>query len=257
VFGAPELYTGTENLLAVYGYGLQIYCDFSGYTDIAIGVALLLGFRLPVNFNSPYKATGVSDFWRRWHISLSRWLKDYLYIPLGGSRHGAARTALSLMVTMVLGGLWHGASGRFVVWGFLHGIGLIINKIWSSLWRVPPRKNRLVTLLHIFLTFNFVSFAWIFFRADSNELSLLMVKNIFSGFDPSHLTAVWKSYPYIVVLILTGYILHFLPERVKEAVRGLFVRTPLPILLLVMISLAVLLVRMQSSGLQPFIYFRF
>ena len=135
VFDAPSIYSGFENLLAIYGYGLQIYCDFSGYTDIAIGVALILGFRLPVNFNSPYKAKSITDFWKRWHISLSQWLRDYLYISLGGNRKGKIRTYLNLMITMLLGGLWHGASLRFIIWGGLHGIGLVINKIWNSIFK--------------------------------------------------------------------------------------------------------------------------
>jgi D-alanyl-lipoteichoic acid acyltransferase DltB (MBOAT superfamily) len=125
IFDLPTAYSGFENLMAVYGYGLQIYCDFSGYTDIAIGLALILGFRLPFNFNSPYKASSVTDFWKRWHISLSQWLRDYLYIPLGGNKKGKFRTYINLMITMLLGGLWHGASLRFVIWGGLHGIGLV------------------------------------------------------------------------------------------------------------------------------------
>ena len=257
VFGAPELYTGTENLFAVYGYGLQIYCDFSGYTDIAIGVALLLGFRLPVNFNSPYKATGISDFWKRWHISLSRWLRDYLYIPIGGNRRGYLRTGINLLVTMILGGLWHGASVRFLLWGLLHGVGLIINKIWSHLVPPCPAKRRLFTVIQIFVTFNFVSFAWIFFRAETNDLAILMIKNIFTRFNPEHISGMWMSYPFVVILMLTGYTIHFLPETIKEATRALFVKSHLIIQFLLMLSLAVILMRMQTAGIQPFIYFRF
>jgi D-alanyl-lipoteichoic acid acyltransferase DltB (MBOAT superfamily) len=257
VFGAPEIYSGAENLLAVYGYGLQIYCDFSGYTDIAIGVALLMGFRLPVNFNSPYKATGVADFWRRWHISLSRWLKDYLYIPLGGNRKGGVRTGLNLLITMALGGLWHGASGRFVIWGLLHGIGLVINKIWAYLMPPASSKNRLITIIQIFITFNFISFAWIFFRAESNEMAFLMIRNIFTGFDINHVKHIWFGYPFVVVAIITGYLIHFIPERVKESSRGLFVRMPVVVMLASMVLLAVVLIRMQTAGIQPFIYFRF
>ncbi len=145
IFNTPTLYSGFENLLAVYGYGIQIYCDFSGYTDIAIGIALLMGFRLPVNFNSPYKASNISDFWKRWHISLSRWLKDYLYIPLGGNRGGSIRTGLNLIITMLIGGLWHGASLRFVLWGGLHGAGIIINKIWKSIFKKSRQGSRLST----------------------------------------------------------------------------------------------------------------
>ena len=130
IFDAPASYSGFENLMAVYGYSIQIYCDFSGYTDIAIGVALLIGFRLPINFNSPYKAQNITDFWRRWHISLSSWLRDYLYISIGGNKKGKIRTYINLMITMILGGLWHGASVRFVIWGTLHGVGLALHKVW-------------------------------------------------------------------------------------------------------------------------------
>ena len=151
--------------MAIYGYGLQIYCDFSGYTDIAIGVGLILGYRLPLNFNSPYKAAGLSDFWKRWHISLSRWLKDYLYISLGGNRKGKIRTGINLFITMVLGGLWHGASLRFIIWGALHGAGLLISKIISGFRKKSEELSRAERFIAIFITFNFVSFTWIFFRA--------------------------------------------------------------------------------------------
>lgn len=256
VFASPELYSALENLFAVYGYGLQIYCDFSGYTDIATGVALLLGFRLPVNFNSPYKAVGLSDFWRRWHISLSRWLKDYLYIPLGGNRKGRLRTGINLIITMGLGGLWHGASGRFLIWGLLHGVGLTVSRMWRSM--IPDgKRNRIIVFLGILLTFNFVSFAWIFFRAESNELSLLMIKRIFSGFSLEQVNGLCYSYPLIVVVVMAGYIIHFLPGRVSEAVRGVFVRMPVPVVFVVMTGLAMFLIRIQSAGVQPFIYFRF
>lgn len=133
VFNNPNLFTGFENLMAVFVYSLQVYADFSGYTDIAIGVAMLMGFYLPQNFNSPYKATNPGSFWRRWHISLSTWLKDYLYIPLGGNRKGKVRTQLNLMITMLLGGLWHGASWNFMIWGGLNGVGILIFKMWRNL----------------------------------------------------------------------------------------------------------------------------
>jgi D-alanyl-lipoteichoic acid acyltransferase DltB (MBOAT superfamily) len=158
VFDAPALYSGFENLMAIYGYGLQIYCDFSGYTDIAIGVALILGFRLPINFNSPYKAANITDFWKRWHISLSQWLKDYLYISLGGNRKGKVRTYINLMLTMLLGGLWHGAALRYVIWGGLHGVGLIIHKMWSSLFGNRTVVSSIGKVFGIFITFNFVNF---------------------------------------------------------------------------------------------------
>ena len=140
-------------------YTFQLYFDFSGYTDMALGAALLFNIRLPVNFDSPYKACDIRDFWRRWHMTLSRFLRDYLYIPLGGSRHGALQTYASLFVTFVLGGLWHGASWMFVIWGALHGGAAVVHRLWSGLGlRIPD-------WLAWLLTFNFVNVAWVFFRA--------------------------------------------------------------------------------------------
>ncbi|NLE35833.1 MAG: hypothetical protein GX622_12070 [Bacteroidales bacterium] len=257
VFDAPAIYSGFENLMAVYGYGLQIYCDFSGYTDIAIGVALLMGFRLPLNFNSPYKAVNVSDFWRRWHISLSRWLKDYLYIPLGGNRKGTLRTGFNLMVTMLLGGLWHGAATRFVVWGGLHGVALVAEKIWHYLFRRIERKRRLASVAGIILTFNFVSFAWIFFRAGTMDQAGVMISQIFSTFSPGHYGQVLMAYLPVIVLIVSGYILHFLPVTVKEAYRGLFIKMPVVVQFLVAVAVALLLHKVGAGVVQPFIYFRF
>lgn len=151
VFDHPLLFTSFENLFALFGYSLQVYADFSGYTDIAIGVAMLMGFYLPVNFNSPYKATNPGDFWRRWHISLSTWLKDYLYIPLGGNKKGKLRTNINLMTTMLLGGLWHGASWNFVIWGGLNGIGIVIFKWWRKLRK--SSKTLITFLLFAFFVF--------------------------------------------------------------------------------------------------------
>lgn len=151
VFDHPLLFTSFENLFALFGYSLQVYADFSGYTDIAIGVAMLMGFYLPINFNSPYKATNPGDFWRRWHISLSTWLKDYLYIPLGGNKKGKLRTNINLMTTMLLGGLWHGASWNFVIWGGLNGIGIVIFKWWRKLRK--SSKTLITFLLFAFFVF--------------------------------------------------------------------------------------------------------
>jgi len=257
VFDTPALYSGFENLMSVYGYGLQIYCDFSGYTDIAIGVALLMGFRLPLNFNSPYKASNISDFWKRWHITLSRWLKDYLYVPLGGNRHGAVRTGINLMITMLIGGLWHGAATRFVLWGGMHGIALVIDKIWQWIFRGVKRTSPIAHLAGIIITFNFVSFAWIFFRAGSMEDAGVMLSQIFSSFSPGNYRVVLMAYLPVLILIASGYILHFLPVTVKEAYRGLFIRTPLVIKFLIVIGVAILLNKVGTEVLQPFIYFRF
>lgn len=256
VFDAPSMYSGFENLMAVYGYGLQIYCDFSGYTDIAIGLGLLLGFRLPLNFNSPYKAEGISDFWKRWHISLSRWLKDYLYIPLGGNRNGKVRTYLNLLVTMVLGGLWHGASLRFVIWGFLHGIGLIIDRLARTIFGETIR-SRFVRIVVIILTFNFVNFCWIFFRAGDMESVRIILTQITGNFSPGNWSAVFVGYLNVFLLIAAGYLVHFLPEPAKESYRGVFIKIPVPVQMAVIMIIAVLLYAMRSTDTMPFIYFRF
>jgi alginate O-acetyltransferase complex protein AlgI len=163
VFDNPSLYTGLENLFAVYGYAIQIYADFSGYTDIAIGVALLLGFHLPVNFDAPYVSSSITEFWRRWHISLSTWLKDYLYIPLGGNRHGKFRQYLNQFLTMLLGGLWHGASFNFILWGALHDVALGVDKFVKDQFKLNTYKWNKV--LGVIVTFHFVCFCWILFRA--------------------------------------------------------------------------------------------
>ncbi|MGD0756099.1 MAG: MBOAT family O-acyltransferase [Bacteroidales bacterium] len=257
VFDAPSIYSGFENLLAIYGYGLQIYCDFSGYTDIAIGVALILGFRLPLNFNSPYKAKSITDFWKRWHISLSQWLRDYLYISLGGNRKGKIRTYLNLMITMLLGGLWHGASLKFVIWGGLHGIGLVINKIWNSIFKRHLRTRWIGRVLSVFITFQFVSFCWIFFRASDLESVKIMLKQIFENFSPGSYMTVLPAYSNALLLMLVAYIIHFLPEKTKESYRGLFIKIPLVAQLAVIMVVAILLFQMRTTEVMPFIYFRF
>jgi D-alanyl-lipoteichoic acid acyltransferase DltB (MBOAT superfamily)/lysophospholipase L1-like esterase len=257
VFDAPSLFSGFENLMAIYGYGLQIYCDFSGYTDIAIGIGLLFGFRLPVNFNSPYKAQGISDFWKRWHISLSRWLKDYLYIPLGGNRKGKFRTNVNLMLTMLLGGLWHGADLRFIIWGFLHGLGLVVDRLWHLIFRVQIPVSGMRRFISVFLTFQFVSFCWIFFRAPDLGSIRIMLWQIGQNFAPGSWMTVLPGYSTVFLLIIAGYIVHFLPERVRESYRGIFIKIPLVAKLAVIFVIAVALFGMRSTEVMPFIYFRF
>jgi D-alanyl-lipoteichoic acid acyltransferase DltB (MBOAT superfamily) len=251
------MYSGFENLMAVYGYGLQIYCDFSGYTDIAIGLGLILGFRLPVNFNSPYKAAGIADFWKRWHISLSRWLKDFLYIPLGGNRKGKIRTNINLLITMLLGGLWHGASIRFVIWGLLHGIGLVINRIWNSIFGNRLKQGRIGRAIAVFITFQFVSFCWIFFRAPDMNSVNIMLKQITGNFSPGSYMTVIPAYSSAFLIMAAGYGIHFLPERIKEYCRGLFIRIPLIVQFFLVMLVAIMLFRMRTTDVMPFIYFRF
>lgn len=258
VFDSPLSYSGFENLMATYGYAIQIYCDFSGYTDMAIGLALLMGFRLPLNFNSPYKATSITDFWHRWHISLSSWLRDYLYIPLGGNRKGTTRTYINLMVTMLLGGLWHGANIRFVIWGGIHGLGLAIHKLWQHLFpegkQPPPGWKR---FLGAFITFQVVCLSWIFFRSGSLHEALDMIHQIFTRFGFGAIPQMVSGYAGVYVLIIVGFAIHWLPVDVKEWYRGAFIRMPLPAKLLSTILIAIVIMQLKTSMVQPFIYFRF
>lgn len=257
IFDSPLTYSGMENLLAIYGYTLQIYCDFSGYTDIAIGLALLLGFRLCTNFNSPYKALNISDFWRRWHISLSTWLRDYLYIPLGGNRHGNLRTSINLLITMLLGGLWHGANLRFVVWGGIHGIALVADKHIFPKQRKNQPLSPLRKFLAALLTFHIVALAWIFFRADSLHVAGQMLGQIVGQFGSASPIDIVQTYPTALLIMVCGYIAHWLPNRHQEKARGRFIDSPLAIKLLITLLVVLLIMQMGTTGIHPFIYFRF
>jgi D-alanyl-lipoteichoic acid acyltransferase DltB (MBOAT superfamily) len=264
VFEAPLSYSGFENAMAVYGYSLQIYCDFSGYTDIAIGVALLLGFRLPVNFNSPYKALHVTDFWRRWHISLSTWLRDYLYIPLGGNRKGEWRRNINILITMLLGGLWHGAHLRFIIWGGIHGVALVAHKL--GLW-VRKRLNRPVyplreghplrRFISVFFTFHVVTAAWIFFRAQNMRKARQMISQILHDFGTELIPKMMYSYREVFAIILAGFILHWLPSAFKEKYRGWFIRSPLLVKIVAVVVVVIIIYQVKSAAIQPFIYFKF
>ena len=256
VFDQPGGFSGAENVMAVYAYALQIYCDFSGYTDIAIGVALLLGFKLPLNFNSPYKAVSLTDFWHRWHISLSTWLRDYLYIPLGGKRKGKFRTYINLMVTMLLGGLWHGANMKFIFWGGIHGIGLTVEKMLTPIRRKIP-KNKYTRIILAFLTFQFVCFGWLFFRAESMEKTKEMLLQIFYSFKVTDFFVLPASYPKVTGLIIFGFIVHWLPVRWQEYVRGRFIRMPVWSKGIFVLIIIYLINQFLLADVQPFIYFRF
>jgi D-alanyl-lipoteichoic acid acyltransferase DltB (MBOAT superfamily) len=258
VFDQPVLYSGFENLMAVYGYSLQIYCDFSGYTDIAIGLALLMGFRLPINFNSPYHARNISDFWRRWHISLSSWLRDYLYIPLGGNRKGELRTNINLMLTMLIGGLWHGAHIRFILWGGLHGLALVFHKAWTTIF--PPnrmKRRALPSFLGVLITFHFVAFCWIFFRADDMQSATMMISRIAAPTSLQMIAEILHKYWFVFTVILLGFLLHWVPEQWKEYTRGRYIKTPIVMKVILAIALFFLIYQMKSSVIQPFVYFKF
>ena len=259
IFDDPSLYSGLENLIGVYGYALQLYCDFSGYSDMAIGIALWMGFHIPANFRAPYKSDSITDFWRRWHISLSSWLRDYLYISLGGNRCSKWRMYLNQFLTMLLGGLWHGASWNFVIWGSVHGLALCGHK-WlrdrlghdkhyhSSGWRRAAA---------IVLTFHVVCFSWLFFAGTSFEASGHMLKQIFTNFQPQLIMQFVAGYPEVTMLMLLGFVLHFLPTRWNEQVSQCLSRAPLVVNALLLIGIIIWVVQVKGSDVQPFIYFKF
>jgi len=216
IFDAPERYSGLECLFAVYGYAVVIYCDFSGYSNIAIGIAQWLGFKIPPNFLYPYQSLDITDFWRRWHISLSNWLRDYLYIPLGGNRKGKFRQYLNLAATMLFGGLWHGASFNFIIWGGLHGIALSIYKLWHQATKKITnhwQKFGIYQFFSLLLTFNFVCFCWIFFKASSLTEAVTMINQICYHLNFSLWNRFWENYHSVIIMIAFGLGLHFIPAR--------------------------------------------
>ncbi|MCQ2256960.1 MAG: MBOAT family protein [Bacteroidaceae bacterium] len=270
VFDQPDLYSGLENLLAVYGYTLQIYCDFSGYSDMAIGIALLLGFEFPKNFDNPYKSASITEFWRRWHISLSSWLKDYLYISMGGNRHGKFRQYFNLLMTMLLGGLWHGASLNFILWGGLHGLFLCMDKMFhaicpklSPLSYLPnkknpkPKKNWFVVILSGIITYHLVAACWVLFRAQSFGVASQVFYQVFNKFQPQIFLQWCESYWAVASLMLLGYTLHFLPNSVSEFAKKVVTKCPLIVKALIIVVVIFIVIQIKSSDVQPFIYFQF
>lgn len=257
IFDNPALYSGVENLIGVYGYALQIYCDFSGYSDMAIGIALLFGYELCLNFNAPYKSVNITDFWRRWHMSLSTWLKDYLYISMGGNRKGKIRTYFNLFMTMLLGGLWHGASLRFILWGALHGAGLALHKIYMEFFGNWGKASRWMRWGGAVLTFHFVCFCWIFFRASDMSQAGVVLTQIGTQFSPGVFFQFVSSYPEIVALMVLGYALHFLPESLENLWQERLVRMPLMGQAALIIIVILMVVQVKTAGIQPFIYFQF
>ncbi|OYU97526.1 MAG: membrane-bound O-acyltransferase family protein [Bacteroidetes bacterium B1(2017)] len=225
IFDDPSLHTGLECLLAVYAYALVIYCDFSGYSDMAIGIGKWMGFDINVNFLSPYQSSSITEFWRRWHISLSSWLKDYLYIPLGGNRKGSIRQYINLGITMLIGGLWHGANWTFVFWGAFHGIALGLDKLWGRFWSPIAStiqtnwKNRLVHGLSVLFTFHLVCFAWVFFKAKDFETAGVFLNQILHNFQANVFTQVYINYRYVILTMCIGFILHFIPQEIKHSYR--------------------------------------
>jgi alginate O-acetyltransferase complex protein AlgI len=258
VFAAPDNYGRLAVLFAILGYAVQIYADFSGYTDIAIGVALLLGIRFPQNFDAPYRALSFQDFWRRWHMTLSRWLRDYLYIPLGGSRGTTERTYLNLFLTMVIGGFWHGANWTFVVWGAIHGGALVIERVVKARWAQDhePRPASPVTkVLQWTVTFSVVCLAWVFFRAQSVGEAWAVLWQLVVGTDEPGITPVLT--PLVVLVVVLAVASQFVPPRIPARVSEMTSRLA-PVLQILLFAFALMLVdALGPEGIAPFIYFQF
>ena len=254
-FGAPGEYGALDVLFGIYGYAVQIYADFSGYTDMAIGIALLLGFRFPQNFDRPYAATSVQDFWRRWHMTLSRWLRDYLYIPLGGSRRGKLATYRNLLATMTLGGLWHGAAGVFVMWGLYHGAGLAAERLVDDGrvrrgWRVPAERTGGLSWL---VTFHFVCGGWVLFNSDSLDRAWELLGRLLDG---------WGTAPELLnPLVLTAIVGSILAQQVSaERARrwsAALASAPLALTAVGFAAWIMLVVALGPEGVSEFIYFQF
>lgn len=256
IFDSPLKYSGIENLLGAYGYAMQIYCDFSGYTDMAIGLALLLAFQFPANFNSPYQSGSITEFWRRWHISLSTWLRDYLYIPLGGSRRGSLLTYRNLLITMLLGGLWHGAANRFIIWGGLHGGALAVERFWKEK-SLPTLGGRAGKVLSVLVTFHFVVFCWLFFRAQDLATVGQILHQIFTAFNPQLFGKILQGYWPSLLAMVVGFGLHFLPEKSEAAAEHAVSQMPLLGKAALVIAVILLVMQVKSADVQPFIYFNF
>ena len=256
IFNDPQLYTGVQTLMGVLGYTMQIYCDFSGYSDMAIGLALIMGFRLGTNFDSPYQSRNLTEFWRRWHISLSSWLRDYLYIPLGGNRKGTIRTYVNNFLTMLIGGLWHGAAWKFVFWGAMHGVGLAVHKACQPVLKKVP-DNAFTIFVSWLLTFIYVSFLWVFFRAKDFSDSILIIKNIFIDFK------FWQIPQFIAVrgvwclMMLALIIMHFVPQRWADRLQLRYANAPWLVKLVIFVLVVQLVVEFMIAEVQPFIYFQF
>lgn len=255
VYANPGGFGGFENLMAMYGYTLQIYMDFSGYSDMAIGLSLMLGFKIPENFKSPYVSKNVGEFWSRWHITLSTWFRDYVYIPLGGNRKGEFNMYLFIFITFLVSGLWHGAHWKFVVWGAMHGAGLMVGRFFDQRNLIPKFiSNKFVAW---FLTFQFVAVTWILFRSLSFADAMTSLKQIFFAMDFAYAVPFFETYTLWVILLLIGFLFHFISPEIKEKIKGYFVSSPFFVKLVIILIILQIFIQLRSETVKPFIYFQF
>lgn len=251
-------YSGAENLFSMLSYSCQIYFDFSGYSDIAIGLAILLGYRLKENFQNPYHAVSITDFWRRWHMSLSSWLRDYIYIPLGGNRKGNIATYIFLMITMTIGGLWHGASWKFVLWGIGHGLALSFHKIFTTNKNLlHDEKNYFWNTISVINTFIFVSLMWIFFRANDYDAAINAYKSILLDQHLKDYLGFYIERKEVLGLLILSLFVIFMPVQFKKIVQLRFEKIPFLFLILTFILILQLILELRDTEIKPFIYFQF
>ncbi|WP_320674924.1 MBOAT family O-acyltransferase [Prochlorococcus sp. MIT 1341] len=254
IYSATSIPSFQDTLLCIYGFSVQIYCDFSGYIDMAVGVSLLLGVKLPVNFKKPYISYDLADFWRRWHITLSNWLRDYIYIPLGGNRVTNIIQSRNLLFTMIVGGIWHGANWTFLLWGIFHGLGLTI----THLLKIFSLKSfRISTPLRIFLTFHIVSFSWVLFRSTSIHNAINIYSGLFTISSTSYndLTLFVAQNLPIIILVFTFFVTHHLDDWSKAV---FFMRkTPPEVKYPLLLSLLILCLSLSHGSSGRFIYFDF
>ena len=259
VYLQPESFSGATLLVATYFFAFEIYCDFSGYTDIAIGSALILGYTIPENFRQPYFSLSITEFWRRWHISLSSWLREYLYIPLGGNRKGRWHTYFNLLITMLLGGLWHGAAWTFVIWGLIHGLYLAVERFFSefcSKQDEPSRFPIVTTLSKAFFTFNLVAFSWIFFRATSIADAIYIVKSIFTNFG-TLVNGVLPLTSIVFYFVMIALLLSFEYLQIQKNIVQKILGTPWYIRWAFVYAVIFVLIFFGAETSIQFIYFQF
>jgi alginate O-acetyltransferase complex protein AlgI len=270
VFENPHLFSGFENLAAIYGYTLQIYFDFSGYTDIAIGLALLLGFRLPPNFDGPYHARNINEFWKKWHMSLTTWFRDYLFLPLvywlsekmKKKCYMKVKTEKwlylsGILVTFLFCGLWHGAAINFVIWGGIHGIALIVHKFLYPKNRPAIKVTSFRFFFSAFCTFHFIVFTWIIFRVTSLDSFIIMMNKLLFHFHAELIPEMVVSYWKVLIVMLAGFTIVWFPEKLKLRLRNSFILSSEPIKALIVLIIIIFVYQFKVSAIQPFIYFQF
>lgn len=255
IFDVPEKYSGIECLFGVYGYALVIYCDFSGYSDMAIGMAKWMGFSIPQNFDSPYRSYNITAFWRRWHISLSSWLRDYLYIPLGGNQKGKGRQYVNLMLTMLLGGLWHGASWNFVFWGGLHGIALAVHKLYSE--KIKIADTIITRFFGLIITFHFVCFCWIFFKAETFQDSATIIHQILYNFNGQAFVSLMQAYATVFTVMGMGFCIHFFPSDWEKGISALISKTGIPGRIMLLVFFIWMIVQVKTAKQVMPVYLQF